>query len=143
MARVLVVEDHADSREAISLLLQSAGYEVNAVADGREALASVIDRTPDVVLLDLSLPEMNGVKLVQTVRSYHRLASLPVIVWTGLVDGKLFDEAKSLNISSLLIKNTATFQQIRAALQNALIQPRSDPRMHAQEKWRGDSISPL
>jgi CheY-like chemotaxis protein len=143
MARVLVVEDHADSLEAMSLLLKLTGYEVTTAVNGREALASVIDRTPDVLLLDLSMPEMDGVQLIQTVRSYHRLSSLPVVVLTGTIAGRLYDEAKSLNVNSLLIKSAATFDQIRAALEEALSQTLADPRMHAPEKWRGDSISPL
>lgn len=143
MARILVVEDHSDSREAISLLLQHAGYDVNTAVNGRDALAFVIDRTPDVLLLDLSLPEMDGVKLVQAIRSYHRLSSIPVIILTGLAAGRLFEEAKTLNVSSFLLKSSATMDQIRAAVRTALSRPPYGPRTHSPEKWRGDSISPL
>ena len=143
MARVLVVDDHADSREVIALMLQREGYEVNCAADGREALDSVIYKTPDVVLLDLALPEIDGVRLVQLLRTYHRLSSIPVVMLTALSGGSLFEQAVSLNVSSLLLKSVATIEQIRAAVQNALTPPVSGGRMHNQEKWRGDSISPL
>ncbi len=143
MARVLVVDDHADSREVISLMLQREGYDVNSAGDGREALEAFLYRTPDAVLLDLALPEMDGVRLVQLVRSYRRLASIPVVVLTGLSTGKLFEEAQSLNVSSFLLKSATTSGQIRSAIRAALTHPSSDPRMHSPEKWRGDSISPL
>jgi two-component system, cell cycle response regulator DivK len=143
MARVLVVDDHADSREVISLMLQRDGYDVHSAADGREALDAFLYKTPDAVLLDLALPEMDGVRLVQLVRSYRRLAPIPVVVLTGLSTGKLFEEAQSLNVSSFLLKSVATSGQIRSAIRTALTQPRSDARLRSQEKWRGDSISPL
>jgi CheY-like chemotaxis protein len=143
MVRVLLVEDHVDSREALSLLLQRAGYEVNTAVNGRDALAFVIDRTPDVLLLDLALPEMDGVKLVQAIRSYHRLSSIPVVILTGLTTGNLLEEAKTLNVSSFLLKSSASMDEIRAAIRKALAHPPSGPRTHSPEKWRDDSISPL
>jgi CheY-like chemotaxis protein len=143
MARILIVEDHIDSRDAMSEILRRKGYEVDVAANGREALAIVIDHTPDVMLLDLALPEMDGVRVIEVIRSYHRLMSLPVIVLTGLVMGKLVEEAKSLNISSMLLKSTASYDQIIAAIQQALAKPAPGARLHRPEKWRGDSISPL
>jgi CheY-like chemotaxis protein len=143
MARVLYVEDHADTREAVSRMLEHAGYEVCTEENGREALMAAVGRPPDVMLLDLSLPEMNGVQLVQIIRSYPRLCSIPVVVLTAMGNGKLFEEAKALNVSSFLIKPIATFDDIRAAVEEALTHSRSDTRMQSPEKWRSDSISPL
>jgi CheY-like chemotaxis protein len=143
MTRVLYVEDHADTREAVSRMLEHAGYEVCKEENGREALMAAIGRPPDVMLLDLGLPEMNGVQLVQVIRTYHRLCSIPVVVLTALSSGKLFEEAKALNVSSFLIKPMATFDHIRAAVEEALAHPRSDAGMQSPEKWRSDSISPL
>jgi CheY-like chemotaxis protein len=142
MARILVVEDHADSREATSLCLQRAGFEVDTATNGREALALVIDKTPDLVLLDLMIPEMDGVKLLQAIRSYYRLAGIPVIGLTALNSGRLLEEAKSLNIE-LLFKTATTMEQVIAAINRTLNQPPSATRVRPVEKWRGDSISPL
>jgi len=125
-------------------LLQKSGFDVHTAVNGREALSSIIDKTPDVLLLDLALPEMDGVRLIQAIRSYHRLAPIPVVILTGFTAGRLFEEAKSLNPNSLLVKSTATFDQILFALRMALAQPNNPSgRMHNPEKWRGDSISPL
>ncbi len=143
MVRVLLVEDHADSREAMALLLRWAGYEVDTAENGRQALAQVIERTPDVLLLDLEMPEMNGVKLVEAIRSYHRLSTIPVIFLTALGSGELYEEARSLNVSSMLLKSIATFDQIHGAVEKALGHMTLGNRTQAPEKWRGDSISPL
>jgi CheY-like chemotaxis protein len=143
MPRVLVVDDYADSREAMMLLLQRAGYEVSAAGDGRKALALVLENLPDVVLLDLAMPEMDGVKLVQLLRSYHRLSAIPVVLLTGLTAGRLFEEAKALNVSSLLLKSLATTSQVIPAIRKALAEPLSGARMHLPEKWRANNISPL
>ncbi|HEY1921626.1 MAG TPA: response regulator [Tepidisphaeraceae bacterium] len=143
MIRVLLVEDHADSREAMALLLRWAGYEVDTAENGREALASVIERPPDVLLVDLEMPEMNGVKLVEAIRCYHRLSAIPVIFLTALGSGMLYEEARSLHVSSMLLKSIATFDQIHGAVENALAHPGAGNRAQAAEKWRGDSISPL
>jgi CheY-like chemotaxis protein len=94
------------------------------------------------LLLDLALPEMDGVKLVQVLRSYHRLSAIPVVVLTGLSAGVLVEDAKQLNVSSILLKPTVTFDLVREALEKAITMP-PRARMQRLEKWRGDSISPL
>ncbi len=127
----------------MALLLRWAAYEVDTAENGREALANVIERTPDILLLDLEMPEMNGVNLVEAIRSYHRLSTIPVIFLTALGAGELFEEAKSLNVSSILLKSVATFDQIHAAIEKAHGQVASGNRIQSPEKWRDDSISPL
>jgi CheY-like chemotaxis protein len=143
MARVLYVEDHADTREAVARMLEISGYDVSTAADGREALSVAIDRTPDVILLDLALPEMNGAQLVELLRSYHRLSAIPVVVLSAMHTGELAEKTRLLNVSSYLIKSISTFQQIHEALQSALTHGRSDTRTQSPEKWRNDRISPL
>lgn len=142
MARVLVVDDHADSREAISRMLQKEGYAVDSAADGREALNTVIYKTPDVVLLDLALPEIDGVKLVQLLRTYRRLQTIPVIILTGLNSGTLFEEAQSLKTSSLMLKSAAKFEHIRTAIQNALLPSTLSEGTQSSGPWHGKTGTP-
>ena len=143
MARVLYVEDHEDTREAIARMLELAGYSVDTAATGREALILAIDHTPDVVLLDLALPEMNGDELLQVLHSYHRLSSIPVVILSAMHTGELVERTKSLNVSSFLIKTMSSFDNIHAALQSALTPRVAESRSHPQEKWRNNRISPL
>lgn len=83
---LLVVDDDADARSALTVLLGHAGYEVLEAEDGQAALdllLSVTDPEPRAILLDVEMPVMSGWELLAIVKSYHRLAKIPVIVLTG------------------------------------------------------------
>lgn len=66
--RILVVEDHTDLAEALAVNLGHAGYAVECAGDGREALLAVRGRTPDLILLDLNLPRLDGFSVLRTLR---------------------------------------------------------------------------
>ena len=87
MNRVLVVEDEADVREALSESLRLEGFEVEAVADGEEALKVIPDLRPNLILLDYRLPGVSGVDVVRSVRNHHEFSQIPIIMVTGL-DGE-------------------------------------------------------
>jgi CheY-like chemotaxis protein len=120
MAEILVVEDDPYQAETLTLFLRKCGYDVVAAADGRAALNQVIERRPDLMMLDLYLPEMDGIELLEVLSSYMRLKTLPVIVWTGVVDMPPLDRAKSLNANAVLVKSRSTFNNLLAAIRDAL-----------------------
>src|SRR6266550_8656281 len=101
---VMLVDDAADSCEPLAKFLERSGHEVRCVANGREALAAVITKPPDVVVLDLLMPEMDGPSYLEVVRSYLRLQSLPVVVLTAFTDSPLLERARNLSINSILAK---------------------------------------
>ncbi|MDX6287639.1 MAG: hypothetical protein QOG53_3124 [Frankiales bacterium] len=80
--RVLVVEDEPGLRSYLVPLLERAGYAAEAVASGAEALASVADRPPDLVLLDVNLPDISGLDVCRQLRKLP--GYVPVIMLTGL-----------------------------------------------------------
>ncbi|MCB1865732.1 MAG: phosphate regulon transcriptional regulator PhoB [Chromatiales bacterium] len=82
-ARVLVVDDEPDLREMLVFSLESAGYTVDSAPDGLSAWARMADTTPDLVLLDWMLPDLNGVELLRRMRREPRLAETPVIMLTA------------------------------------------------------------
>jgi CheY-like chemotaxis protein len=120
MPSVLVVDDDADTRDLLCRFLESIGYKVFCAVSGREALAAVIDHTPDVIISDLNMPDMNGVTLLETLRAYVRLQTVPLILWTGAADSLMLERAKKLGISAVLIKAHATLDEIRSAIDRAL-----------------------
>jgi CheY-like chemotaxis protein len=81
---VLVVDDESAVRQAVDEVLTSRGYEVLLAASGPEALATLETITPDVVLLDVTMPGMDGVEVLRRIVARH--PSLPVIMVTGHVD---------------------------------------------------------
>src|SRR5688572_25824988 len=121
MAYLLVVDDEIDGRDALCQFLTKHGHEVACVSDGREALASVLARTPDLVMLDMFMPAMDGTSLLEVMRSYLRLQSLPVIVLTGLPDSPQIDRARHLKVNAILVKGKATFPDILQAVTQELV----------------------
>ena len=83
MSRVLVVEDDTDIAGLIAHYLQRAGHLVDTVASGTAALKRIKDATPDLVLLDLMLPGMDGLLVCQTLRSDPATAAIPIIMLTA------------------------------------------------------------
>ena len=78
---VLVVDDDADVRALVSELLTRAGYEVSEAPNGREALKSLFDERPDLVLLDISMPELDGWATLDRIRE---LSDVPVVMLSAL-----------------------------------------------------------
>ncbi len=85
-ARVLLVEDAAEVRDFVQLLLTDQGYVVEAVPDGVEALAAARRTRPDIVVSDVVMPRMDGVGLLRALRSDAALRELPVILLSALAD---------------------------------------------------------
>ena len=81
--RVLVVDDDADNRRVLSLVLERGGAEVMAAGDGAEALHKLGDFRPDLVVLDLAMPEVDGWEMVRRIKATPGLSSIPIVVLTA------------------------------------------------------------
>lgn len=81
--RILVVEDDPDLRGLYSSALRIAGYEVEAVADGLDALYHLDNRLPALVVLDIGLPRVSGRTVYEEIASQPRTRNLPIVVVTG------------------------------------------------------------
>ena len=82
-ALVLVVDDNEDNVQIMSRILLSRGFEVRTARDGKAALRSIEQELPDVVLLDIMMPDMDGIEVLDRIRANPQSASLPVILVTG------------------------------------------------------------
>jgi CheY-like chemotaxis protein len=100
--RILVVDDDRFVREAIGRYLSQAGYRVDEARSGAEALDRMRQVMPDMVLLDLNMPVMNGPTFVAAVRQDPRLASASVVVLSGQPD--LCEEVVNLGARASLAK---------------------------------------
>ncbi|MCE9526335.1 MAG: response regulator, partial [Planctomycetales bacterium] len=121
MVKVLIIDDDADARETLAKFLQGAGHVVASAPNGREALVSVLTDHPDVILLDILMPEMDGPSFLEVIRSYLRLQSLPVVVLTGLPDSPMVDRVQHLKVNSVLVKGKASPDEIKQALEEAAV----------------------
>jgi CheY-like chemotaxis protein len=82
-ARILIIEDNEDNLELIRLLLERGGFEVLAASDGVEGLQVTQQEQPDLILLDLAMPEMDGWTVLDTLKADPETQGIPVVVVTA------------------------------------------------------------
>lgn len=80
---VLVVDDEPNIVLSLEFLMTQAGYEVRIARDGNEALEAVVEKTPDLILLDLMIPGRDGYDVCQTLRRSEEWANIPIIMLTA------------------------------------------------------------
>ena len=102
--RILMVEDHPDIADLYQLKLQLEGYRVAVAADGLSGLQMARTLKPDVTVLDVHLPYLNGLQLLATLREDEATRNLLVVVFSEDDDPKLVEEAKRLSAAAYLVK---------------------------------------
>jgi CheY-like chemotaxis protein len=80
---VLIVDDNRDTCEMYASYLPTVGYSVETAADGREAVIKALTLHPDVIVMDLQMPGVNGWRAMREIRGQARTATTPIIVLTG------------------------------------------------------------
>jgi len=80
---ILVADDEEDLRELVTYRLSRSGYQVIGAGDGQEALELATERTPDLMVLDVMMPKLDGYELTRRVRAEAALQSIPVILLTA------------------------------------------------------------
>lgn len=81
---VLVAEDHLDSRDAMRALLEAFGYHVIVATNGREAVELATSHRPDLVLMDIMMPELDGFEATRELRKHPELEGMPIIAVTAM-----------------------------------------------------------
>ena len=81
--RILVVEDQADNRQILHDLLTSVGYEIIHAENGEEALAAATTQRPDLILMDIQLPLLDGYEVTRRIKADPALRNIPVIAVTS------------------------------------------------------------
>jgi CheY-like chemotaxis protein len=84
--KILVIEDYSDTRTMISMLLRGRGYNVIEAEDGLEGLLKAYWTRPDLILMDLALPEMDGVEATRRIHATPKLAETPIIVMSAYLN---------------------------------------------------------
>jgi DNA-binding response OmpR family regulator len=82
-ATILIAEDSRDSREMLTTLLHLKGYKVIGAEDGVEAVDIALKTLPDLILLDLELPHLNGLAVTKNLRCHPHLVNIPIVIISG------------------------------------------------------------
>jgi two-component system cell cycle response regulator DivK len=116
--KILVAEDYEDAREFMKFLLQSYGYQVIEAADGLEAVERIKTEFPDLVLMDMAMPVMDGIAATKAIRKLKEGAVVPIIAITA--HGKRFyDRAIEAGCNDL-IEKPVDFDSFEAVLNQYL-----------------------
>lgn len=111
--KILIVEDDATLANALELTFQHAGYTVFKAANGQEGINMTIANKPDLILLDLQMPVMDGKEMLRSLRETPDYKTLPVIVLTNAGDVDNIRETKTYyNASDFLVKANVTPDEI-------------------------------
>ena len=102
--RVLLVDDYPDAREMYTEYLEFSGFEVVEAENGMEALQRAIDAAPDIILMDLSLPVMDGWEATRRLKADKRTASIPVVALTGHALAGISEGAKRAGCDAFVTK---------------------------------------
>jgi CheY-like chemotaxis protein len=117
MAHVLVVDDDATIRALVAEALDLEGHSAEGAATGEEALGKVRGRKPDLVLLDLAMPDMDGAEFVQACRADPEYADVPIVLMTAACDvERRSDELKAQGA----LAKPFTLDQLDRAVADAL-----------------------
>jgi len=104
MFHILVVEDYRDNREVARLILSDAGYTVSTAGDGLRGVQLAIQCHPDLVLMDLSLPWLNGWEATQRLKATPATRAIPVVAFTAHVLPDDLARARAAGCSAVIAK---------------------------------------
>jgi CheY-like chemotaxis protein len=116
--KILIVEDYEDSRLFMKFLVESYGYQVIEAADGLEAIESLKSRFPDLILMDMAMPVMDGITATRAIRKFKQGAEIPIIAVTA--HGKQFYEKAIEAGCNDLITKPVDFDSLESILNQYL-----------------------
>ena len=120
MSYVLVVDDEPDGSEVVQTALERSGIHARSAANGQEALRELMSDTPDAVVLDVRMPEMDGISLLEILRSYLRWYHLPVVLLTAHATKPQMQRAKELGVEHIFQKSNFELNELVSCLKDLI-----------------------
>ena len=119
-AKILIVDDAPDFIFALRNFLEDLGYEVVEAYDGQEALKAIEAEQPDLVLLDVIMPLMDGWQTLSAIRERPEWETLPVVMLTGLDQPEHIAESYGRGCTDFVVKQTTDFDQLALVIERLL-----------------------
>ena len=120
MAKILVVEDEPSLQKAMVDMLKISGYETVGALDGESGLGLARSEKPDLILLDIILPQMNGFDVLRALKADESTKSIPVIVLTNLEGSLDVEQALTLGATTYLVKTNYELEDIVKRVRDTL-----------------------
>ena len=118
--RILIVEDEPDLLDAYSMIMRHEGYEVSNACSGDEALKKAVEDEPDLILLDLRMPNKNGLDFLDEYRLMHNGQLAKIIVFSNLDTQTEIDKAYSLGADRYILKAWASPKELVKVVKDTL-----------------------
>lgn len=115
--KILVVDDVAIVRDPIAAALRAAGHETICAADGKEALVAIAADRPDLVLLDIHLPDISGLQVLTSIRRNPMTAKMPVILLSSEEARDTVINAAKLGVQGYMLKSNFSLKELLARIQ--------------------------
>lgn len=120
MTKIAIIEDDQVINQMYRMKFEAAGFEVSTAGDGETGVALVKKVTPDIILLDLQMPHMNGAEALAAIRGNAASSKIPVIILTNLGEEEAPKNLRSLGIHSYIVKAELTPSQVVERVKDAL-----------------------
>lgn len=117
---VMIVDDDGSMVRLYTNIFQIEGFTVVSASSGREAIEKLANVTPNVILLDLMMPNMSGFDFLDKIRNMEKTKSIPVIVLTNLATDDTQQEIQKYNVAKFLIKSDYMPKQILEEVKSVL-----------------------
>jgi len=127
MSTIMVVDDMAVFREPIAAALRHNGYEAVCAANGKEALAVIEVDRPDLILLDVAMPEMDGLMFLKAMQGNPQLQDIPVILLTAVTERASIVKAAQLGADEYLLKSQFSLDEMLNRIRNRLERGGGEP----------------
>lgn len=110
--RILIIEDDAFIRDIYSVRFGQEGYQIDIAENGVEALKKLKKTIPDIILLDMVMPYMDGTETLKNIKKNDRLKNIPVIMLTNVSEKEKVDESIESGVKEYLIKSHFTPSEV-------------------------------
>jgi DNA-binding response OmpR family regulator len=117
---VLVIEDDTSMLDVLAYKITEAGFEVLKAQNGQEGLELALREQPDLILLDLLLPKLSGLNLLEALRKDKKGKQIPVFVLTNLTENSAIYKSVALNSAAYYIKSNSSLEHIATEVKNKL-----------------------
>ena len=126
MGKILVIEDDPTFRDLVRVQLASAGHEVVTAEDAALGLRAIIGETPDLIILDIFVPYLDGFELLEALRTDPATRPIPVIVLTGRGDDETYARAHKIGVADFFTKPVESDRLIQS-IEKLLSSRQADP----------------
>jgi DNA-binding response OmpR family regulator len=116
MKKIALIEDDEFILDFVSKQLDEAGYQISICVDGEKALDHVVEQVPDLILLDLDLPNVNGRQIMQDIKQNQAINSIPIVIFSNNDDPNLVKELIDLGASDYYLKASTNPEDLVALI---------------------------